>query len=317
MALSLDWLPDELNDRRIPFKMMPDFYTHGRPYTHTPWGTIWHHTASGLSSTRATNERILHDGRTDVPGPISQLCCHRHPIDGEPLITLIGAGYANHAGKGWWPLGTDTGNRGGIGLEWVNNGVGEPAHPAAVEASAMLLAVIHDHYGWGLDRAWTHAAYAPGRKIDPAAPALHTNDIYRTWTLAECRTLIAQYMGSTSGDDMYVPLPDQRFIDTRWPGFDALKGGQVYPMPRPPRIPANAKSIRMNITAVAPAGQGFITAGAWADGAKVPEASKLNYKPQTAPICNEVDVYCEPGGTFKLFSHVDTDLVIDVCGYTV
>jgi len=59
-------------------------------------------------------ERILRDGRRDLPGPLAQLGLRR---DGT-FVTVAG-GRANHNGYGRW------GNN-SIGVEAYNDGVGEP-----------------------------------------------------------------------------------------------------------------------------------------------------------------------------------------------
>lgn len=188
---ALEWLPDLLVDERIPFSIEPDFLANGRPYSFDPWGAVWHHTASPVRSTRETNRWVVRNGNSVAPGPIANMLMHRTPVAGLPSLHLVSAGRTNNAGSGWWPPGSNTGNGRGIGLEWVNDGVGEPAHPGIVELTARVWAVIFDHLAWPIERLWTHRAYAPSRKIDPRSPLPKFNaGRVETWTLDQVRSLV-------------------------------------------------------------------------------------------------------------------------------
>lgn len=312
MARECAFLPDVLKGAGLPVEVAPDFLTWARPYTMDLWGLIWHHTASGINSSRQTNINVVHNGNSTAPGPIAQVLSCRE----QPRLYLVSAGYCNHAGKGYWPRGTDTGNKTGIGIEWVNNGVGEPAHPESVEVTARAIAAIFEHMGWDLSRLWTHHAYAPTRKIDPAAPADFTGNVYRTWSLADVRGQVAQYQ-SQGGDSMgiYVPLDDEvRQLDTRWWGPDNfLNAGQAYPIGRHDVIPANAIALKLNVTITEPKANGF--AKVWSQGRAEPPTSKINFA-QGWTIANEITVRCQ-NGAYMIKSIVPAHMVIDCVGYYV
>lgn len=316
MAQELIWLPDVLGAAGLPIQVGPDFATWARPYPMDLWGGIWHHTASPTTSKRAVDIAVVHNGNSVAPGPIAHILSCRE----QPRLYLVSSGYCNNAGKGWWPGGTDSGNKRAVAMEWVNNGIGEPAHPESVEVSARAWAAIFEHLEWPLDRLWTHHAYAPTRKIDPAAPADFTNNQYRTWTLADVRGQVAKYMKGNDDMGNFVPLTDEvRQLDTRWPNFSALEPfnpdgtPRVYPIGKHVVVPANAIALAMNVTYTNAAGPGFISL--WAQDRPMPPTSKLNLNPGlTIP-----NMLIQPvsGGRYNIMATARTDVILDIVGYFV
>lgn len=78
-------------------------------------------------------------------------------------------------------------------------------------------------------------------------------------------------------------------------------------------VPADATAVVLNVTAVAPAGPGFLTA--YPAGATRPFASTVNLVPG-ADTPNLVTVGTGAGGAVTVFSSTPTDVVVDVLGYT-
>lgn len=307
MAHEFEFLPDIFRDAGLPIEVSKTFRGTGRPYAMDPWGSIWHHTASGLKSTRQTNINVVTQGNGLAPGPIAHVLSCRE----SPRLYLVADGYCNNAGKGWWPAGQDSGNKRAFAVEWVNNGVGEPAHPESVEVTARAFAEVHKYMGWDLDRLWTHAAYAPTRKIDPKAPALHTNGVFRTWTLADVRGLVAPFMNT--GDDMFVPIDPIRHFDTRWNGFAALEPGLDYPIARHGAIPSNAKALALNITVTQPEQAGW--AVVFDTDRPRPTTSKINFSAGQT-IANGIIVKAT-GGDYTVFASARTHFIVDIDGYFV
>ncbi|MDZ7910400.1 MAG: N-acetylmuramoyl-L-alanine amidase [Rhodococcus sp. (in: high G+C Gram-positive bacteria)] len=80
-------------------------------------GVICHHTAGGGSN----DWRIVQNGRPDLAGPLAQLVLER-----DGTWRVIAAGVCWHAGRGSWPgWPTNNANFHTIGIEAVNNGVGQ------------------------------------------------------------------------------------------------------------------------------------------------------------------------------------------------
>lgn len=78
-------------------------------------------------------------------------------------------------------------------------------------------------------------------------------------------------------------------------------------------IPSNALSLSLNVTAVRPTQQTFLTF--WADGPN-PGTSNLNPAPGQPPTPNAVNTPLSAAGTFEVFNNAgEVDLVIDVNGY--
>lgn len=115
---------------------------------------IWHHTATGPNWQDGHVAALLRDGRRDLAGPLSQVGVER---DGTWVIVAMGR--ANHNGYGTY------GNN-SLGLEFYNDGVGEPWSKAQVDAGVIGIAAIKNHLKWDVPLLG-HKESDPGRKIDP------------------------------------------------------------------------------------------------------------------------------------------------------
>lgn len=153
----------------------------GRPYSFAPVGILNHHTVSQPSSrTPVPSLNVVTSGRSDLPGPLSQLLEGR-----DAVMYVIAAGNANHAGMGdrrvldrvladlaprgdarTWATRDDLlGNPFLIGIEVENNGTGEPYSDAMIDALAATNAALADARGWTPARSIHHREWTP-RKID-------------------------------------------------------------------------------------------------------------------------------------------------------
>jgi hypothetical protein len=116
---------------------------------------ICHHTATGKNWTDASVVNLLIKGRSDLPGPLSQL-----GLDREGTFHLIAVGKCNHNGYGL--SGNNT-----IGIEAFNDGRGEPWLAVQMDAYIRGCAAICRHLGWPAEKVLGHKESDPGRKIDP------------------------------------------------------------------------------------------------------------------------------------------------------
>lgn len=153
--MRVDWLADVLRDAGCAVYEMGGWRDRGRDLDSVE-GVVWHHTASTVHTSDTAMERILRDGRRDLPGPLAQLGLRR---DGT-FVTVAG-GRANHNGYGKW------GNN-SIGVEAYNDGVGEPWPTAQVGAWVAGTAAICRHLGLDAGQVLGHKETDPRRKIDPA-----------------------------------------------------------------------------------------------------------------------------------------------------
>lgn len=122
---------------------------------------VCHHTAT---SAKALGDypslRIVRDGRSDLPGPLSQLGLGRNGT-----VYVIAAGVAYHAGATFYPRQD---NWHAIGIEAEADGLsGWPE--AQMDAYARLVYALTEHYGIPLSNVQGHKEVARplGRKIDP------------------------------------------------------------------------------------------------------------------------------------------------------
>ncbi len=77
-------------------------------------------------------------------------------------------------------------------------------------------------------------------------------------------------------------------------------------------VPTDAESVMLNLTAVLPAGAGFLTV--FPCGSSLPVASHVNYQAgEVAP--NAVLAKIGTGGKVCIYTLTETDLIADVNGY--
>ena len=122
---------------------------------------VCHHTATPASAAGDyPSLRIVRDGRSDLPGPLSQLGLGR-----SGTVYVIAAGVAYHAGVTHLPRQD---NWHAIGIEAEHPGVGEWSDEQYA-AYARLVVALTDHYGVPLANVQGHKEIAKptGRKIDP------------------------------------------------------------------------------------------------------------------------------------------------------
>jgi hypothetical protein len=120
---------------------------------------ICHHTA-GPATGEAPSLGVVQNGRTGLPGPLSQLVLGR-----SGTVYVVAAGLAYHAGttfQSW------QGNAYTIGIEAEATGT-SPWPAVQYEAYVRLCKALADHYRVPYDRVLGHKEVASplGRKIDP------------------------------------------------------------------------------------------------------------------------------------------------------
>jgi hypothetical protein len=122
---------------------------------------VCHHTATSLKALGDyPSLRIVRDGRSDLPGPLSQLGLGRNGT-----VYVIAAGVAWHAGATFFPRQD---NWHAIGIEAEHDGL-SPWPIVQRAAYVRLVAALRDHYGIPLSNIQGHKEVAKplGRKIDP------------------------------------------------------------------------------------------------------------------------------------------------------
>jgi hypothetical protein len=129
----------------------------GRSASFTPRAVTVHHTGAAVDV-----DRILRDGRADLPGPLCNWALHR---DGS--WWLVASGRANHAGVGWLPSSESYGIEATGPVPVTAQGV--KAFPN-YEQYVLGVACILEAEGWSPGVVYAHkeTATPDGRKIDPA-----------------------------------------------------------------------------------------------------------------------------------------------------
>lgn len=122
---------------------------------------VLHHTAGGNDS---GDIRVVRDGRTGLPGPLSQLVLKRN---GQPHIVAAGICYHAPGSKPFRGVPTGSGNYYSIGIEGVSNGYNDWTDAQRTSYPRVVAALLKD-MGLPSDAWIFHREYQPGEKIDPA-----------------------------------------------------------------------------------------------------------------------------------------------------
>jgi hypothetical protein len=185
----------ELEELGVPVQFVPGWQGRGRPYSFNPRGVVCHHTATKGYSYDYPSLGIVRDGRSDLPGPLSQFGIGRH----TGTVYVIAAGYANHAGGGGW--GGLTGNGSTWGIEAENDGIGEEWGPEMLGAYLALVTALCRHTGIDADMVCRHAEWSDGGKIDTATAPMNDGD----WIRAQVAARLAAPEPDEE-EDMALPI---------------------------------------------------------------------------------------------------------------
>lgn len=150
-----DWLADVLRAEGLRVVELDGWQRRQTRPGFDPVGLVCHHTATPKSASNDSVRRLLSDGRSDLPGPLSQLGLER-----DGTVVVVAGGRCNHNGYGLW--GNDA-----FGIEAYNDGVGEPWPSVQLVAYRKAVAAICRRMGWKSDRVKAHRETDPGRKPDP------------------------------------------------------------------------------------------------------------------------------------------------------
>lgn len=161
---ALDWLPDALTDEGVKVYVMPGAAMSGRPDIDVN-AVIWHHTATGRTWSDEDVRDLLRHGRPDLKGPLSQLGGRR-----DGVMDVISLNRCNHNGYGKY--GNDS-----IGIEFYNDGRGEPFTNAQIEAGIRTTAAILRHERLIAANTLGHRESDPTRKIDPLRTVVPMDNI--------------------------------------------------------------------------------------------------------------------------------------------
>jgi hypothetical protein len=171
----LTWLAADLRAAGLNVQEVAGWQTRARSSgafaSGRPLGVMWHHTASPASWDGARDANYCATG--DPSAPLANVV-----IDRTGCVWVLAAGATNTNGKGGpltrWSRGTvplDSMNTHGFGIEFGNNGVGEPWPQVQLDAGFIVSNVVNARCGNLPSDVCTHNVWAPTRKIDPATAA--------------------------------------------------------------------------------------------------------------------------------------------------
>lgn len=193
----------------VPFVESDGWETRGRPASTGAFGDMHgianHHTATSKSADVSDVERMLKQGRSDLPGPLCHVTTRRNG-----KVVLIAHGRANHAGavrpevlndfladRHVTRPSTTSGetvdaNAFLYGNEVQNNGTGEDYPDEQLHSIVLWNAAICDFHGWSHFAASQHKQIT-ARKIDMSD--IHGQDSDE-WLLREVKLALAGGPGS-------------------------------------------------------------------------------------------------------------------------
>lgn len=158
----------------LPVVEVPGWKTRNRPARpFAPRGQVVHHT--GAHGTRNRTEELAYVKRVlvggfppELPGPLCQLALGRQTLDGPPVIYVVAAGRANHAGpsRNAGFIRAGDGNTQSIGWEAINSG-DEGWSREQLDAYHRGVAAVADHYRWSRGAVVAHAESSTAGKWDP------------------------------------------------------------------------------------------------------------------------------------------------------
>jgi len=175
-----------LKDWGLTVVEVPGWQTRGSS-SFGPAGFVAHHDVIGPVT---TVPGIIIDGRSDLPGPLSQFWLERNG-----RVHLVAAGRANHAGEGHW---RDLNENAEVwGCEANSLGVSSDPWPKIqLDAYYRLAAACADFSGFPVANVCGHKEWAPTRKVDPHSINM---DDFR-------RQVAAQTKGGLMADDVKAIL---------------------------------------------------------------------------------------------------------------
>lgn len=157
--------------------------------------------------------------------------------------------------------------------------------------------------------------YVAGRSVPNMVVARVVGDTPICLRASSAVHLIADFMGSYTGDGDVVPTAPRRIVDTRHSG-DPLQAGQVkrIRVAGTPGIPATATAAMLNLTVVDTAGDGFLSAYPCpVSGNAVPNASTLNFQPGDTVAAFTMTALS--GGDICIWSNQSAQLIVDTFGW--
>lgn len=164
MIYSLIWLASVLKAAGLKVAVVKGWEARGRAEMGPVLGVMCHHTATQRTGNMPTLQTLI-DGRSDLPGPLSQLGLGR-----DGTFYVVAAGRCNHAGIGIWE-GLSAGNTNFIGIEAENTGLpsDNPWPDVQLDAYRRGVAAILMHVHRTAEFCVGHKEYATpsGRKDDP------------------------------------------------------------------------------------------------------------------------------------------------------
>lgn len=164
MSYALTWLPAVLEKAGLKVALVDGWSTRGRGEMGNVRGVMCHHTATGRLGNMPSLKTLI-NGRSDLPGPLSQLGLGR-----DGTFYVIAAGRCNHAGVGEFQ-GITTGNSSFIGIEAENSGLtSEPWPEVQLDSYRRGVAAILKQINSEVKFCIGHKEYATpkGRKPDPS-----------------------------------------------------------------------------------------------------------------------------------------------------
>jgi hypothetical protein len=162
VSLFVPWLADAARLTGYPVVEVDGWRTRGHGGFRVVEGIVAHHTADGPGEYPSL--RIVRDGRSDLPGPLSN-----YGLGRSGTVYVVAAGQCWHAGASQWAGFRDL-NDEFLGIEAESRGTVDDWSAAERDAYDRLCAAALHYMRRGAERLAGHreVCIPSGRKIDPA-----------------------------------------------------------------------------------------------------------------------------------------------------
>lgn len=224
-------------------------YAEGRlSYDENPKGILLHHDViKGGMATWPTLLRVGRFGRSDLPGPLYQIC-----VATNGAVAVITDGRANHAGRGNHPR-IESGNRQLVGICFHNAGYQsriraflagsrvEVYTEAQLDAGLACCVALCERYGIPVDLVMAHQEWSSTGKVDPRGPWYDGG----SWNdMNHWRTLVADALNDDTSDEEDDDMATLITRRSGQAGYYEVKAGEpvvAVDAPAPNWPPADAR----------------------------------------------------------------------------
>lgn len=201
-------LADKLRQAGCSVEEIPNWKTTSRTddtstyKSGSPNHIMWHHTATNITAHQPHTKCFSEARNLQILEPNEPICNLAICPHGVWFVIAAGPTNTNGLGKDVWHSVGDpkrvpdnSMNSYALGIEMLNNGVGEPYSDELLLAIKKGAPALCKAYMIGVFENRGHYEWAPTRKVDPAGPSPWVNNLsYNKWDMNKFRTSLQSWL---------------------------------------------------------------------------------------------------------------------------